>query len=206
MSQMSTGGISPQDVTGSAGVDIAMAAAARERANTSRVLIILSLVVFLGACIYAFTGIAARREAASKVARQVNATQATRQLAERFRAATEGQADARFAADPLMGSKIERLADSVGLKLSGPVAFVELPTVGGVAGMVQRRFTARAANADPAILIEFLIGSQDRAGFPGLDITNIVLRPSGRAAGAEATHDGGWDLQVDFTRWERRAG
>lgn len=191
---------------GSLGMDLAMAAAMRERANRSRALIILACVALLAAAVYALTGYLARSEAADRVARQAAATQQLQQLAQRFQAATQGQADARFAPDPLMGSKLERLAGSLGLKLSAPVEFVEVPSVGGPPGLVQRKFTARAANADPEVLFQFLVDTQDKTNYPGLDVSAIVLRPSGAATAADATHNGGWDLQVDFTRWERRAG
>lgn len=206
MSQLTANPSAVQAAQPSGGLDLAIAAAARERTNRSRVPIVLAMILLAACVIYALTGAMARSEAGGRVDAQARNTESLRALAERFRTAMLGQADARFAADPLMGSKLERLAEGVGLKLSGPVSFVELPSVAGPAGMVQRKFTAKASNADPAVLLKFLESSQNKLEFPGLDVANIVLRPAGRAGGVDATHDGGWELTVDFTRWERRGG
>ena len=55
-------------------------------------------------------------------------------------------------------------------------------------------------------LLRWLAAAQESAELPGLEVSRISIRPSGAGVdpGRPGAGSGGWNMDVDFTRWERR--
>lgn len=191
--------------TGSARLELAMAAAGRERANRPRVLVVLALVLLAATLIYAITGLSARASAQARVARAVRNATEIRTLVAEYQASSSVSSAARFVPDPLYAAKLERLAEGSGLILTGTVSSNDAPTTTPVPGLVKKTHRVEANNADPAVILAWLLTTQDAAQYPGLEISNLLLSPAG-SGGAEAQFEGGWRMVVDFVRWERKGG
>lgn len=203
-------------------LELMMAASANERANRPTFLVVLAMVVLIGAIIYLLVGLKALWSADERVALANNSTQRVIQLVAQVKATTASPMEASLAPDPRLGAKLEQAASAIGLQLSGDIATsVTSASVG--AGLQQREFSAGASNADPAMVLAWLVKSQDHKEFPGLHVYNITLSPGGKTpsaaprtppAGAlsipqpgvhdDARYAGGWTLSVRFIRYERK--
>ena len=203
-------------------LELTMAAAANERANRPAFLVVLAMVILVGAIIYLLVGLRALWSADERVALANNTTQRVIHLVAQVKATSASPMEANLAPDPRLGAKLEQAASAIGLQLVGDISTNVISSSVG-AGLQQREFSARAENADPAMVLAWLAKSQDQKEFPGLHVYNITLTPGGKTPSATPTtprpgalpipqpgaHDdsryaGGWTLNVKFIRYERK--
>ena len=197
-------------------MELAMAAASSERANRPSFLVVLAAIVLAGALIYALTGLSARPSATARVQSSANSTRQIIDLVEEVKASTTGLEGARFAPNPRLASELEQLAADVQLDLAGNVTSMDTP--GATApGLSQKRYSVKAANQDPAVILNFLNQAQDPEKFPGLEVYTLFLRPNASSAAPgfqpsrrpgspveSARFEGGWEMEVEFVRLERK--
>lgn len=190
----------PNSTVEQARMDLALAAGAGERANRPRVLLFAAVLLLAIAVVYAIVGFSEREGALGRVATARKNADDMIKLVNQVRALQETLAKRGLDPNPHIGASLEQLAQFSGTTLSGNVS--DTPgTATGQAGMTQRRYTARFVNQDPAALLQFLNVTQEAPETAGVEIARINLLPgtadptSGQVL---------WNLDVDFTRWERQ--
>lgn len=186
-------------------MELAMAAAATERANKPRGLVILAGLLLAGSLIYALMGLSARSATLSRVANERNRTLDVIRVVDRVKALQNQQATRGLAADPRVAKSIEELAAAAGVKAdaSGKALVVPESEVTGMAvpGIAQKKYTARVSGQDPKALLEWLVNIQSSSDTRGVEIFQLTLQPD--AAGTLGAA-GGWTMNVEFVRWESR--
>lgn len=177
--------------------ELGIAASVSERKNKPKVLVVLALLLLLGAGIYAATQFQARGEALAKLNERRERTEAIRRLVGEIETLKKKETARGLDPDPRVAAKLETLAEGVGFKLSGPVSDAESMSTGV---MVQKKYSARAANQDPVALLRWLQATQS-GETPGLEIARLSVRPG---AGGGGGGEGAYNVDIDFTRWEKR--
>jgi hypothetical protein len=171
--------------------ELGIAASSSERRNRPRILVILAGLAFVGACIYSVIQFQARAEAFGKLKEQRERRDQITRLADEIDNLRKKESARGLVPDARVAPKLEMLATGVNFKLSGPVSDSEAARTGT---MVQKKYSARAANQDPAAMLNFLQASQG-GDTPGLEISRLSIRPQGP--------EGSYTVDIDFTRWEK---
>lgn len=176
----------------SARLELGVAASAAARKNRPRVLVFLAILVLIGAAIYALVQFRARSAALADLETKRSRLLKIQQLSEEIDRLKKRESARGLDPDPRVASKLEMLAAGVNFTLIGPVSDSD---AGSASGLVQRKYTARAQNQDPAAMLRWLLATQGPET-PGLEIARVSLRPGGG--------EGSYNADIDFTRWEKR--
>lgn len=191
----------PNSTVEQARLDLSMAAGAGERANRPRALLFGAVALLAAAVVYAIVGLGEREGALGRVeTARKNADEVIR-LVNQVRALQDTLAKRGLDPNPRIASSLEELARFSGTTLSGPVT--DTPgTATGQAGMTQKRYTARFVNQQPDALLQFLNATQEAPETAGVEFARINLLPG---VADPTTGQVLWNLDVDFTRWERQS-
>jgi uncharacterized protein YlxW (UPF0749 family) len=184
--------------TEEARLELAVAAAATERANKPRWIIVLGAVLLAVTTVFTLVQASARGAQLSKVKLERSATQKVEDLKAEIDAEAAKLASRGTAANPRMGQEIEAYAVGAGVLLAGPVVDSTLAAQNSI-GMQQHKYTARAMNQDPLSILNWLNNTQTSAERTGLEIIRLRLTPG---AGT-SSNTPGWNVDVEFSRWER---
>lgn len=196
------------------------AAAAHERASRPRGLIVMAGLVLVIACVYALLGYSARSSALAQVdAERAKAAETARLVDKLVGSGVSTNAGAVQANEPdaKAASNLEKLAEQMGLG-KVPVSEGESTMGENIPGLVQRSYKANLYNKPSDKLLAWMQAAQNGAPAPsGVQIARINLRPAtgvepvpaggvGGVGGAEAGQaaTGGWNLDIEFTRLERK--
>jgi hypothetical protein len=179
-------------------LELAVAAAAAERANRPRWIVVLGVLLLIGATIYTLVQVSARTAAIIKVK---GAREATAQV-ERVKAQLDRESakltSRGTAPNPLMAAEIENNAHHARVILAGPVTDSPAAPLSSI-GMRQVTYRARAINQDPLSLLNWLNIVQQNSPTTGLEILETRFTPG---AGT-ANNTPGWNIDAQFTRWEK---
>ena len=200
-------GDAPQPMTPTqddpARLELAMAAAAAERANKPRGLVILGVLALLIAGVYAFSGLMARASTIGTVEAERRTTRNVIDAVRKVQALQEKQSVRGLAPDPRIGKELEDLAQEHGVKADATGKRLVIPEseVTGVAvpGIAQKKYVARFSGQDPGTVITWLAEVLTSPRTTGVELSMITLRPD---AGQNAA--GGWTMDIEFVRWESR--
>lgn len=193
MSTIGTSGAATAAANESARLELGMAAAAASRRNRPKGLIVVTTLLLVGACVYALVQARARSAAIRDLEARRTRLGQIEQLGQELEQMKTRQAIRGLEADPYTASKLETMAAAANFKLTGPVS--DSDAGGGVTGLVQRKYSARAQNQNPVALLTWLQMTQG-TDIPQLEIARVSIRP-GSAEGA-------YNADIDFTRWEKR--
>lgn len=171
--------------------ELGLAASTNERRNKPRLLIVLAGLALVGACVYTLVEYQARGEALSKLRDRRERTEQIARLGEEIDRLKKKESARGLDPDARVAPKLEMLAAGVNFKLSGPISDSEAARTGS---MVQKKYSARAINQDPAAMLNFLQATQG-SETPGLEIARLSIRPQGP--------EGSYNVDIDFTRWEK---
>jgi hypothetical protein len=192
-------GISPSTAE-QARMDLSMAAGASERANRPRMMLYVAVLLLVIAAIYTLAGFSSRQAALGRVAKARKGADDMIKLVNQVKGLQKTLAERGLDPNPRIAFELEHLAQLSGLTLTGAVT--DTPgTATGVAGMSQKRYTARFANQDPAALLQFLNVTQEAPETAGVEFARINLLPG---SPDPATGQVLWNMDVDFSRWERQ--
>ena len=186
---------SPSD---DARLELAVAAAAAERANKPRWVIVLGTLLLIVAVIFALASYSTRAAALGKAADEWKATEEVRKLKDALDVES-AKLDARGTAqNPRVSAQIEALASAMGVVIAGNVGDSTMAAMSQL-HLQQHQYNARTMNQDPENIFRWLIATQTSPEMAGLEITRLVFRPGG----ATATNTPGWNVDVQFSRWEK---
>lgn len=180
-------------------LELSVAAAAAERSNRPRHFVVISIICLIAASVALIMAVSARATAASRVAEQRTLTAALDDVINNITTLNDSIASRGTDPDPRVGQKIEALATAADLKLVGGVSDSENTSLAQT-GLVQRQYTAKAANQDPLAILNFITSTQTSDQTPGLEIFRLSLRPGAPTDAGTV----GWNADMVFTRWERR--
>lgn len=173
--------------------ELAMGAAAAERRNRPRAMVVVSCVVLAVALVIAAAGVSARASARRTLARDLADQAAVEEMAQEWERL---DAQARESGDVALGTKIPNLVSKV----------EEAAARAGLKDPLKKpRVTPRSANGgtmneyyytdvkDPSLkaLMEWLRLATTE--IPGLEIVGVDLKPEATA----------WNMTVTLRRWER---
>lgn len=171
--------------------ELGIAASTNERRNKPRILIVLAALALVGACIYTLVEYQSRAEALAALKDRRERTEQISRLADEIDRLRKKESERGLDPDARVAPKLEMLAAGVNFKLSGPISDSEAARTGS---MVQKKYSARATNQDPAAMLNFLQATQGPET-PGLEIARLSIRPQGP--------EGSYNVDIDFTRWEK---
>lgn len=210
-----SGAPSPSLVT-QARLELATAAATTERSARPRGLVVLAIGLLLIAGVYTLYALSQRSAALAKVETSRKRYNDLASLVGEIRAMDQAAKSRGVEPNPFLNNELEKLAASAGVKLTGVIADTEVPGAGGQSGLVLKRYTARLSNQDPANLFNWLGSVATSPTTAGVELSKIGLRPSlpgevpltaspPAGAGASApSASGGWVVDIEFSRWEKR--
>jgi hypothetical protein len=179
-------------------LELAVAAAAAERANKPRWLIVLGAMLLVGTTIFALVAANTRLTATNKVSDEWARTQRVLELKLALQKEVANLAAKGMVNDGLTNAKIEKLARDNQLTLKDIVSDSPQTPMANL-GLRQHQYNARAANQSPESILRWLIATQESPELPGLEINRLVFRPG--TGTAENTP--GWNVEVYFNRWEK---
>jgi type II secretory pathway component PulM len=180
-------------------LELTLAAAEAERANRPRWIIVLGVVLLAVAIIYTLTQASARATMFGKIEGERSATRKVQDLRNAIDTETTNLARRGTAPDARVGQKIEDFARFAQITLAGAVTD-QTRTGGGVPGMQQHVYTARAMNQEPDAVLSWLNSIRTSYESSGLEITRLRLAPGAATAGGTA----GWNVDLELARWERK--
>jgi hypothetical protein len=126
--------------------------------------------------------------------------------ANRVKVLTANQLTRGRSADPRIGKEIEGLAERHGVKMdaSGKALLVPETEVTGIAvpGISQKKYTARVTGQDATKLLAWLVDVQTSEKTPGVEISQLTLRPDSAPATPNGTTN--WSMDIEFVRWEKK--
>ncbi len=179
-------------------LELAVAAAASERANKPRWIIVLGVALLLVALIYCFITYNSRAAVISKVEFERKATAKITGLKNLLDDENEKLAARGTAPNPRMGQLIEQLASALNVVLAGPVGDSASAAMTQL-GLQQHTYTARCTNQDAGDVFKWLMASMTADQMPGLEITRLAFRPGGPTP----ANTPGWNVDITFSRWEK---
>ncbi len=179
-------------------LELAVAAAASERANKPRWIIVLGVALLLVALIYAFITFNSRAAVLSKVKDERKATGRIVDLKIKLDEENEKLAQRGTSPNPRMGQQIEQLASAMNVVLAGPVSDSTSAAMTQL-GLQQHTYSARCINQDAGDVFKWLMAAMGAEQMPGLEITRLVFRPGGPTA----ANTPGWNVDITFSRWEK---
>jgi hypothetical protein len=178
-------------------LELAVAAADAERANRPRWIVALGIVLLAIAIVFTLFQVSSRTAELIRVQVERDRTAKVENLK-----ADLDRENARLVArgtkpDPRMGAKIEATAVRAGVLLASPVTDSAAAGLASV-GMKQVTYRAHAVNQDPLSILNWLRIAQEEPDTAGLELLEVKLTPG---AGTP-TNSPGWNVDVQFTRWE----
>ncbi len=179
-------------------LELAVAAAASERASKPRWLIALGVALLAVALIYTFFTYNARAAILSKVKDERKATARIVDLKNLLDQENEKLALRGTARNDRMGQQIEQLASAMNVVLAGPVSDSASAAMTQL-GLQQHTYSARCINQDAGDVLKWLMAAMGALEMPGLEINRLVFRPGG----ATAASTPGWNVDITFSRWEK---
>jgi hypothetical protein len=179
-------------------LELAVAAADAERANRPRWVIFLGVFLLVVAVIFTLTQVTARTAALAQVYYERDKTSKVEKLKDELDRENARLNARGTAADARMGAKLEATAVRAGVLLASPVTDSSAAPMASV-GMKQITYRARAVNADPLSILNWLRIIQEDPETSGLELLEVKLTPG---AGTP-TNTPGWNVDVQFTRWEK---
>ena len=178
-------------------LELAVAAAAAERANKPRWIIALGVVLLVIACIFLLVSFSTRSGVLRRVEVERKAAGDVQSLKDQLDLESAKLAARGTAQNPRVGAQIEALAGAMGVVLSGPIGDSTSAAMSQLR-MQQHEYNARTQNQDPENVFRWLIATQTSPEMAGLEINRLVFRPGG----ATAANTPGWNVDVRFSRWE----
>jgi len=182
-------------------MDLSMAAGATERANRPRMLFYGAVLLLAIAIIYALTGVTALRSSLSSVTKARKGADDIIKLTNDVKGLQETLARRGLDPNPRINVELERLAQLSGATSSGPITDTPGSNT-SQAGMNQKKYSAKFSNQEATALFQFLNATLDAPETAGVEISHINLLPGGPD---EVTRQARWNLDVEFTRWERQS-
>lgn len=179
-------------------LELSMAAAAAERANKPRWIVVLGSLVLAATVIFALVSWQSRASVVSKVRTEQDKTRKILELKNQFDGETARLNARGTAPDPRMGQHIERLAASHGITLTPPQVQDSTANVMSQIRMQQHKYNAKAINQEPRAVLEWLRTVLTSSDTASLEITRLVIRPGAATPSGQP----GWNIDVDFNRWE----
>lgn len=183
---------------GDARLELSVAAAASERANKPRWIILLGVVLLIVALIYCFITYNSRAAVISKVQFERKATAKITGLKILLDEENEKLAQRGTAPNPRMGQLIEQLASAMNVVLAGPVGDSSSTAMTQL-GLQQHTYTARCINQDAGDVFKWLMATMTANEMPGLEIIRLAFHPGGPTA----ANTPGWNVDITFSRWEK---
>jgi hypothetical protein len=181
-------------------LELAMAAMRSERRNRPRALPVLALLVLAVAVGYLVWTFTLRATAATRLSRATSSLGSIEGVIGQLQAMQAQRDDPKYDPQNDMVGRLQRYATStIGLPRV-EVQQKDPTTSATVKGFTKRVYTTIVADADPALLLEWVTKATDGQTFPGLEIEQIKLTPG------RTLEDGkvAWTLDIAFRRWERQ--
>ena len=179
-------------------LELAVAAAASERANKPRWMIVLGVAFLFVALIYCFITFNSRAAVLSKVQTERVATAKITNLKNLLDDENEKLMQRGTDPNPRMGQQIEQLASAMNVVLAGPVSDSSNVAMTQLK-LQQHTYSARCINQDAGDVFKWLMAAMGAEQMPGLEITRLVFRPGGPTPANTA----GWNVDITFSRWEK---
>ncbi|HYE03474.1 MAG TPA: hypothetical protein VD963_09600 [Phycisphaerales bacterium] len=177
-----------------------VAAAAMERANRPRYLVLAAIGLLLVCSAYTAVQARALADARQQLRVQHDQNRAVVALIDEARRLSQASTTDIHPEDPLAHSALERLARQVGL---GEVRVNPQPgRAGGLPGGVSRRdLRTTVASAEPHPILEFLTRAESGEVVPGIVTRTLRLVPVRPVSATDPRP--GWRADITFTRLER---
>jgi hypothetical protein len=179
-------------------LELTVAAAAAERANRPRWIILLGCALLLISVIYALTQLSARATMFGKIAGERAQTRKVLDLKNSIESETLALAKRGTTPDPRAGGKVEGYALQTGVTLSGAVTDTTRSANSAI-NMQQHVYTAKAINQEPLAVLNWLNTIQSQYETTGLEMTRLRLTPGGATTSGTA----GWNVDLELARWEK---
>lgn len=178
-------------------LELTMAAAASERANRPRWIIVLGVLLLIVAGIFASVSFSTLAVAQKRASDDWKAAEDVRAMKDRLDAESAKLAARATAQNNRVVAQIEALAGAMGVTFAGQMGESEMAAMTQL-HMKQRQYNVRTQNQDVENIFRWLIATQTSPEMAGLEITRLVFRPGGPTA----SNTPGWNVDVQFSRWE----
>ncbi len=185
--------------TDDARLELAMAAANAERANKPRWIIVLGSLLLIASTIFALASFSTLAGAKGQAEKDWKGTRAVQDMKDRLDAESAKLAARGTARNDRVGAQIEAAASAMGVVISGSVGDSTMAAASQLK-MQQRQYTAHTLNQDPENIFRWLIATQTSPEMAGLEISRLVFRPGGPTS----NNTPGWNVDVQFSRWEMK--
>jgi hypothetical protein len=192
-------------ITEDARFELLMAAAAAERSNRPRALVVAACVLLVLALGYLLVSTVSRAAAVTRLAATRSEVRNLERVVNQLKELqATGTGDIHRAMNTTFGY-IEKMAQSVGLPA---VQVKSSEGTSGPEGFVLRSYRATVVEQDPEKLLQWinkveagdLVPNDPIDPTPGLQVGTIKLTPGKVLESGKV----GWNLDVTFKRWERR--
>ncbi len=179
------------------GIETAMAAGARERANKPRHVVMIAVVVLVIAGVYGLMSWS-KLSGAKRELRGLNSQYAsTKRLMNEIESIEQNQSG--FEQTTYGVSIIEGLATSVGLEGTRVSEKTDEDRSLKPLGLRPKRYTTEVRNAEPEKLLQWLITVMSADELDGIDIDLLKLKQER----SRTPDQGGWTMNVQFVRYEK---
>ncbi len=185
--------------TEEARLELTVAAMSAARSNRPRHLVVAGVGLLAIALVYTLLEVGARGAAASEVAQARQDLKNLEQMKQEIVAAQAFGSTDDLKPDRRIVGTLQAMAQASGLPETVTVQEGEPYTK--VEGFVQRKYSTKIDDQDPAHVLGWVATVTGEHGVPGLDVAELKLSP-GRPL--ELAGIIGWNLTVTFTRWERK--
>jgi hypothetical protein len=182
-------------------LELAVAAAATERANKPRWIVFLAAGLLAITLVYTLTAVTARAAAFAQISKARDRTNQVLTMKAKIDQENAKLARRATAHNERVGETIESYAKTAGVKLSGPVIDSKATAMSNV-GMQQYKYTARGQNQDAYSVFLWLREIETNSEAWGLELTRLKLSPGTTVEGSNPPI-AGWNVDVEFIRWEK---
>jgi hypothetical protein len=175
---MSTQNSLPEQAT----LELAMTAAAAERSNRPRRLVIGAILLLAAATTYTLIALGSRSAAADRAGKESGELASLRVVVANLNALREM---------------------ATALNLPDPQTTTDENTTTKAEGFIYRKYNSRIEGAEADLLLRWVSGATSGPGkIAGLQLYSVSLTP-GRTLPPPPGH-AGWNLRAVFSRWERK--
>lgn len=181
-------------------LDLSVAASTAERTNKPKGLLYFAIFLLAIAAIYAITGLTARATSLARVASTRESASRVIKLTGEVRQMQSSLTARGVDPNPRIGFELEELAKQKGATPATTIS-EDRSAAPSIANMQQKVYKARFVDQQPVNLLNFLTAVPQNPATAGVEINRLGIRPG---TPDPATGEVRWNLDVDFTRWERK--
>jgi hypothetical protein len=178
-----------------------MTAAAAERSNRPRRLVIGAILLLAAATTYTLIALGSRSAAADRAGKESGELASLRVVVANLNAVTTAESSDEFLPNTKVTQTLREMATA--LNLPDPQTTTDENTTTKAEGFIYRKYNSRIEGAEADLLLRWVSGATSGPGkIAGLQLYSVSLTP-GRTLPPPPGH-AGWNLRAVFSRWERK--